>query len=47
MQLRKVLRHYLDGEKQSEIAKSLGKETKTIDNTLQKIKSVGKPHYFQ
>ena len=36
---KKVLRHYLDGEKQSEIAKSLGKETKTIDNTLQKIKN--------
>ena len=36
---KKVLRHYLDGEKQSEIAKSLGRETKTIDNTLQKIKS--------
>lgn len=36
---KQVVRHYLAGEKQSEIAKSLGKETKLIDNTLQKIKN--------
>ncbi len=34
-----VLKHYLAGEKQSEIAKSLNKEVKSIDNTLQRIKS--------
>lgn len=34
-----VLSHYLAGEKQSEIAKSLGKETKSIDNTIQRIKA--------
>lgn len=34
-----VLKHYLDGEKQSEIAKSLGKDTKSIDNTIQRIKA--------
>ncbi len=34
-----VLRHYLDGEKQSEIAKNLGKDSKSIDNTIQRIKS--------
>ena len=34
-----VVKHYLDGEKQSEIAKSIGKETKQIDNALQRIKS--------
>lgn len=36
---REVLEHYLDGEKQSEIAKSLNKEVKAIDNTLQRIKN--------
>lgn len=35
----KVLRRYLDGEKQSEIAKNLGKDVKSIDNTIQRIKS--------
>ncbi len=34
-----VLRHYLDGEKQSEIAKNLEKDVKSIDNTIQRIKS--------
>ena len=34
-----VLKHYLDGEKQSEIAKSLGREVKSIDNTIQRIKA--------
>lgn len=34
-----VLRHYLNGEKQSEIAKKLGKSVKSIDNTLQRIKN--------
>lgn len=33
-----VLKHYLSGEKQSEIAKALGKNVKSIDNTLQRIK---------
>ena len=36
---REVLRHYLSGEKQSEIAKNLGKDVKSIDNTIQRIKS--------
>ena len=36
---KEVLKHYLDGEKQSEIAKNLNKEVKTIDNTLQRIKN--------
>ena len=36
---REVLRHYLDGEKQSEIAAKLGKDVKSIDNTIQRIKS--------
>lgn len=36
---KEVLKHYLAGEKQSEIAKILGKEVKSIDNTLQRIKS--------
>ena len=36
---KEVLEHYLDGEKQSEIAKSLNKEVKAIDNTLQRIKN--------
>ncbi len=35
---KQVLEHYLAGEKQSEIAKNLGKEVKTIDNTIQRIK---------
>ncbi len=35
---KQVLKHYLDGEKQSEIAKALGKEIKSIDNTIQRIK---------
>lgn len=34
-----VLKHYLAGEKQSEIAKSLAKSVKSIDNTLQRIKN--------
>jgi len=34
-----VLSHYLAGEKQSEIAKNLNKDVKSIDNTLQRIKS--------
>ena len=34
-----VLSHYLAGEKQSEIAKSLHKSVKSIDNTLQRIKN--------
>lgn len=35
---KQVLKHYLSGEKQSEIAKSLNKEVKSIDNTIQRIK---------
>ncbi len=34
-----VLEHYLSGEKQNEIAKSLNREVKSIDNTLQRIKT--------
>lgn len=34
-----VLKHYLSGEKQSEIARQLGKTTKSVDNTLQRIKN--------
>ncbi len=34
-----VLMHYLSGEKQNEIANKLGKEVKSVDNTLQRIKS--------
>lgn len=34
-----VLSHYLAGEKQSEIAKNLDKNVKSIDNTLQRIKN--------
>lgn len=34
-----VLKHYLSGEKQSEIAKNLGKTVKSVDNTLQRIKN--------
>lgn len=34
-----VLKHYLDGEKQSEIAKSLNRDVKSIDNTIQRIKT--------
>lgn len=34
-----VLKHYLSGEKQSEIAKALGKTVKSVDNTLQRIKN--------
>lgn len=36
---REVLKHYLGGEKQSEIAKNMNKEVKSIDNTLQRIKN--------
>ncbi len=36
---KQVLNHYLSGEKQAEIAKSLNKSVKSIDNTLQRIKS--------
>lgn len=35
---KEVLDHYLQGEKQSEIAKSLNKTVKSIDNTIQRIK---------
>lgn len=35
---KQVLKFYLEGEKQSEIAKTLGREIKQIDNTLQRIK---------
>lgn len=34
-----VLKHYLNGEKQSEIAKNLNRDVKSIDNTIQRIKS--------
>ena len=34
-----VLRLYLDGQKQSEIAKSLNQDVKKIENTLQRIKT--------
>ena len=34
-----VLSHYIAGEKQAEIAKYLNKSVKSIDNTLQRIKS--------
>ncbi len=34
-----VLNHYLDGKKQSEIAKCLNKDVKAIDNALQRIKN--------
>lgn len=34
-----VLERYLSGEKQSEIARNLNKETKAIDNSIQRIKS--------
>ena len=36
---KQVLNHYLAGEKQSEIARILNKSVKSIDNTLQRIKS--------
>ena len=36
---KQVLNHYLSGEKQSEIAKNLGKDVKSIDNTIQRIKT--------
>ncbi len=36
---KEVLKHYLSGEKQSEIAKSLNKNIKSIDNTIQRIKN--------
>ena len=36
---KQVLSHYLAGEKQSEIAKNLDKDVKSIDNTLQRIKT--------
>lgn len=35
----KVLDRYLQGERQSEIAKDLNKPVKSIDNTIQRIKS--------
>ena len=35
---KEVFRRYLQGEKQSEIADSLKKDVKSIDNTLQRIK---------
>jgi len=36
---KEVLKHYLAGEKQSEIAFTLNKSVKSIDNTLQRIKA--------
>lgn len=36
---KQVLKHYLDGEKQSEIAKNLNRDVKSIDNTIQRIKA--------
>ncbi len=36
---KQVLKFYLEGEKQSEIAQTLGQELKKIDNTLQRIKT--------
>lgn len=36
---KQVLKHYLEGEKQSEIAKTLNKDVKAIDNTIQRIKN--------
>ena len=36
---KEVFKHYLDGEKQSEIAFKLNKDVKSIDNTIQRIKS--------
>jgi len=36
---KEVLKHYLNGEKQSEIAQNLNKDVKSIDNTIQRIKS--------
>lgn len=36
---KEVLNHYIDGSKQSEIAKILKKDVKSIDNTIQRIKS--------
>lgn len=36
---KQVLRHYLSGEKQSEIAKNLNRDVKAIDNTIQRIKT--------
>lgn len=36
---KQVLKLYLSGQKQSEIAKNLNKEVKFVDNTLQRIKS--------
>ena len=36
---KEVLKHYLAGEKQSEIALTLNKSVKSIDNTLQRIKA--------
>jgi len=38
----KVLELYLSGEKQSQIAKQLGKDVKSIDNTIQRIKNKNK-----
>ena len=35
---KEVLKHYLSGEKQSEIAQSLNRDVKSIDNTIQRIK---------
>ena len=36
---KQVLRYYLDGQKQSEIAKTMNMEVKKIENTLQRIKA--------
>lgn len=34
-----VFKHYFSGEKQSEIARELNKDPKSIDNTIQRIKA--------
>ena len=39
---KQVLKLYLSGEKQSEIAKQLKKDVKSIDNTIQRIKNKSK-----
>ena len=39
---KKVLKLYLAGEKQSEIATQLNKDVKSIDNTIQRIKNKNK-----
>ena len=34
-----VIKMYLDGESQSEIARHLNKDKKSIDNTIQRVKN--------